>query len=180
MQVYERTENGVTATVSQADGRQEINHAMMGGRSAVRTMSSITRTDYAIEYKDGRKVRLVLIDEPCGNRWKYGKDVCAREVGHVGPHRNTKGEEAYSFRWFDSEGTTAAKSEADDFNGRVVSVRGGKVHTAMPGVPEGRAYPLCRGGGMNQMLTKFTATTAPLSCKTCTTYAERRAVKKGA
>ena len=37
---------------------------MMDGRRAVREMASITRTDFAIEYKDGRKVRLELVDEP--------------------------------------------------------------------------------------------------------------------
>jgi hypothetical protein len=140
--VYERTENGVVTHVSREAGLAEINHAMMEGKREVRSMSSISRTDYAVEYKDGRSVRLVLAD------------------------------------------ATAAEEEPaeSDELPRVVSVRGGKVHTAMPGAPEGHAYPLCRGGGRNQMLTKFTATTAPLSCATCTTYAERRAAaaQKGA
>lgn len=57
----------------------------------------------------------------------------------------------------------------------VVSYHGGKVHTAMPDMPDGHAYPLCRGGGMNQMITKFRTIDAPLTCKTCLTYAERRA-----
>ncbi|TJZ55596.1 hypothetical protein FCH28_09655 [Streptomyces piniterrae] len=64
MKVFERTENGVTSTVSKREGLDEINHAQMGGKRDVRTMSSITRTDFAIEYKDGRKVRLVLVDAP--------------------------------------------------------------------------------------------------------------------
>lgn len=64
MKVYERTENGTAAHVSRKDGLDEINHAQMDGRREVRTMSSISRTDYAIEYKDGRKVRLVLVDAP--------------------------------------------------------------------------------------------------------------------
>lgn len=65
MKVYERTENGTVTTVGQKTGLAEINAAMMGaGRRAVRTMSSITRTDYAIEYTDGRSVRLVLVDAP--------------------------------------------------------------------------------------------------------------------
>jgi endonuclease YncB( thermonuclease family) len=62
--VYERTENGVTAIVSKREGLDEINHAQMAGKRDVRTMSSITRTDFAIEYKDGRKVRLVQVDAP--------------------------------------------------------------------------------------------------------------------
>jgi hypothetical protein len=179
--VYERTENGVTSVVSQREGLAEINRAMMEGKREVRTMSSVTRTDYAIEYKDGRSVRLVLVDAPCGNRWKFGKDQCAREAGHVGPHRTTKGLEAWSFGWFDSEGEPADQEpETDEFDVHVISVRGGKVHTAMPGLEEGEAhaYPLCRGGGMNQMLTKFRVVKAPLSCKTCMTYAERRAAHK--
>jgi hypothetical protein len=62
--IYERNENGTTAHVSQRDGLAEINHAMMAGQRKVKTMSSITRTDYAIEYKDGRSVRLILVDAP--------------------------------------------------------------------------------------------------------------------
>ncbi|MFI8817474.1 MULTISPECIES: hypothetical protein [unclassified Streptomyces] len=62
--IYKRTQNDVTATVSQRKGMDEINRAMMAGRRDVRTMSSITRTDYDIEYRDGRKVRLVLVDAP--------------------------------------------------------------------------------------------------------------------
>lgn len=64
MKVYQRTENGTAQIVSREDGLSEINHAMMGGRRFVREMSSISRTDYAIDYKDGRSVRLVLIDQP--------------------------------------------------------------------------------------------------------------------
>jgi hypothetical protein len=56
----------------------------------------------------------------------------------------------------------------------VVSYNGGKVHTMMPGQDE-HPYPLCRGGGMNQNLTKFRTTDAPITCKTCCTYTERRA-----
>lgn len=41
----------------------------------------------------------------CGNRWKYGKDLCARESDHIGPHRTTTELEAWSFHWFDNEGT---------------------------------------------------------------------------
>lgn len=61
----------------------------------------------------------------------------------------------------------------------VVSYNGGKVHSAMPGLG-GEAYPLCRGGGMNQLVTKFRFVKAPLSCKTCLTYAERRASRGNA
>lgn len=49
---------------------------------------------------------------PCGNRWKFGKDECARERGHIGPHRNTETSEAHSFRWFDNEGTPHTSAEA--------------------------------------------------------------------
>lgn len=62
MKVYQRTENGTTTTVTQKAGMAEINHAMMGGRREVKTMSSITSTDYAITYRDGRDVRLVLTE----------------------------------------------------------------------------------------------------------------------
>lgn len=47
----------------------------------------------------------------CGNRIKYGRNVCAREHGHVGPHRDTAMSEAHSFRWFDNEGTPADETE---------------------------------------------------------------------
>ncbi|RCH68727.1 hypothetical protein DT019_08615 [Streptomyces sp. SDr-06] len=55
----------------------------------------------------------------------------------------------------------------------MVSYNGGKVHTMTPGQEE-HPYPLCRGGGMNQNLTQFRTIDAPLTCKTCLTYAERR------
>lgn len=71
------------------------------------------------------------------------------------------------------EGTVPAKVETEQPDVNVISYNGGKVHTGMFG--EEDPYPLCRGGGMNQMLTKFCTTTAPLTCKTCLTYAERRA-----
>jgi hypothetical protein len=63
-EVYQRTENGAETIVSQRAGLDEINNAMMSGRSDVREMSQISRTDFAIEYKDNRNVRLVLIDAP--------------------------------------------------------------------------------------------------------------------
>jgi hypothetical protein len=64
MKVYERTENGVTAQISKSEGMAEINHAQMAGQRDVRTMSSISWTDFAIEYKDGRSVRLILVEAP--------------------------------------------------------------------------------------------------------------------
>ncbi|WP_432118472.1 hypothetical protein [Streptomyces sp. bgisy032] len=64
MKAYKRTENGVTSIVSKGEGLAEINHAMMEGKRQVEMMSSISRTDYAIEYKDGRSVRLLLVDAP--------------------------------------------------------------------------------------------------------------------
>jgi hypothetical protein len=57
--VFERTENGTTTEVDVKAGWAEINHAMMAGKKDVRTMSS-GGTQHSIEYKDGRKVRLVL------------------------------------------------------------------------------------------------------------------------
>jgi hypothetical protein len=62
--VYRRTENGTEAIASQQDGRNEINNAMMSGQGDVREMSQISRTDFAIEYKDNRSVLLILIDAP--------------------------------------------------------------------------------------------------------------------
>lgn len=53
------------------------------------------------------------IDAACGNRIKYGKNVCARERGHIGPHRDTATSEAWSFRWFDDEGTPAAETDSN-------------------------------------------------------------------
>jgi hypothetical protein len=66
MSVYKRIcpETGAVEFVSQREGLDEINNAMMAGKRHVHTMSSISRTDYDIEYKDGRHVRLVLVDAP--------------------------------------------------------------------------------------------------------------------
>mgnify|MGYP001577549880 FL=1 len=63
--VYERTENGVVAFFGIRTGLDEINEAMMGAtRRNVKVMSSINSTDYAIEYKDGRKVKLIRVANP--------------------------------------------------------------------------------------------------------------------
>lgn len=133
--VYERTENGVTKVVSKREGLDEINHAMMAGKHAVRTMSSITRTDFAIEYKDGQSVRLVQVDAVCGNQIKYGKNVCVREDGHIGPHRDTEASEAHAFRWFDNEGTPA--EETDSEGRQIITVKGKRyvVSTITPARP---------------------------------------------
>jgi hypothetical protein len=63
---YIRTVNGVTSAVDYERGRDEINAAMMGptARRAVRSMSSISRTDYQIVYRDGRTVTLRIADGP--------------------------------------------------------------------------------------------------------------------
>jgi hypothetical protein len=191
--IYKRNENGTTAHVSQRDGLAEINHAMMAGQREVKTMSSISRTDYAIEYKDGRSVRLALIDAPAPEGFTQGQPVVVQRPGqapltgtvahiHTAPgyvavlDARNRAVSNYPTSFVSAVET----EEADETDVHVISVRGGKVHTLMPGAPEGHAYPLCRGGGMNQMLTKFVTTKAPLSCKTCTTYAERRAAKTGA
>lgn len=67
--VYKRTENGTATIVDRKAGLDEINAAMIGdAKKTVRTMSSISRTNYAIDYKDGRSVRLVLEDAPVEER----------------------------------------------------------------------------------------------------------------
>jgi hypothetical protein len=47
----------------------------------------------------------------CGNRWKYGRDVCVLEVGHRGTHQTTEKREAHTYSWFDSEGVPAEEHE---------------------------------------------------------------------
>jgi hypothetical protein len=61
MKVYERTENGTTTIVSVEAARAEGDHAMMAGRRNVRSMSS-GYGHHVIEYKDGRKVTLKMIE----------------------------------------------------------------------------------------------------------------------
>jgi len=61
IKVYERTENGVTTQVSIETGRAEGDHAMMAGKRDVRSMSS-SYGHHVIEYKDGRKVTLKMIE----------------------------------------------------------------------------------------------------------------------
>lgn len=62
--VYNRTENGATETVSQRQGLDEINAAMMHRSHEVKEMSQISRTDYVIGYKSGDTVMLKLVDAP--------------------------------------------------------------------------------------------------------------------
>lgn len=79
MKVYERTENGITAHVSIREGLDEVNHAMMDGKRDAKEMSSITRTDFAIEYKDGRKVTLIQVDAPAAET-EEGPEVWTGEA----------------------------------------------------------------------------------------------------
>lgn len=58
---YERIENGTTTHVSMREGLDEINHAMMAGKRDVRQMSA-GRAGARIAYKDGRLVRLTVVD----------------------------------------------------------------------------------------------------------------------
>jgi hypothetical protein len=82
MKVYKRTENGSATIVDRRTGLDEINAAMIGDtKKTVRTMSSISRTDYAIDYKDGRSVRLVLIDAPAPEGYFQGQAVVVQRPG---------------------------------------------------------------------------------------------------
>jgi hypothetical protein len=62
MKVYERTENGVTTTVSLEDGVAEAERASTDRRN-VPSMSSRGGRHH-LEYRDGRIVDLVLVDAP--------------------------------------------------------------------------------------------------------------------
>jgi len=55
---FKRTENGEAVTVTAEAALAEINHAQMGGKNQVRTMSA-GGGRYDITYKDGRRVLLV-------------------------------------------------------------------------------------------------------------------------
>ncbi len=68
MKVYERRvnahrETGTVEIISVKAGLDEINHAMMGGRKNVARMSSISRTDYHIVYRNGDVVELRQIEQ---------------------------------------------------------------------------------------------------------------------
>lgn len=71
--VYERVTSGrtgegiepTTEHVSRKDGLDEINSCMIGDRrKQVSRMSSISRTDYHIVYRNGDVVTLTLVDAP--------------------------------------------------------------------------------------------------------------------
>jgi hypothetical protein len=80
--VYKRTENGTATIVDRKAGLDEINAAMIGdAKKTVRTMSSISRTDYAIDYKDGRSVRLVLANTPAPEGYTQGQAVIVQRPG---------------------------------------------------------------------------------------------------
>ncbi|WP_228973452.1 hypothetical protein [Streptomyces sp. DH12] len=66
------------------------------------------------------------------------------------------------------------EEEPEEFE-RCEPVMGGKVHTLMPGAPEGHAFPQCRTGGSANRGTRYRVVTAPLTCSTCLAYEERRA-----
>ena len=120
-----------------------------------------------------------LIDEtPAGlarGGWAAWSPKYTNRGGIVGSYA-TK-EEAAAEAW-PTPATEAVETPAEQ-DAHVVSYLGGKVHTLAPGMEE-HPYPLCRGGGMNQQLTKFRVTDAPLSCSHCVEYARRRAARVSA
>ncbi|MFH9403286.1 hypothetical protein ACH4JS_26575 [Streptomyces sp. NPDC017638] len=83
VKVYERTENGTVTHVSIREGLAEINKAMMEGKREVRTMSSLTRTDFAIEYRDGRSVRLVQVNALAPEGYTQGQAVVVHRPGQA-------------------------------------------------------------------------------------------------
>lgn len=56
----------------------------------------------------------------------------------------------------------------------VVSYKGGKVHMGTPG--DGRAFPLCRTGGMTNSGTKYRQIDAPIDCRVCLTFEDEPAI----
>lgn len=127
MKVYNRTENGTTTQVSVKDGNAEINHAMMEGKRDVREMSAGPKSGAFITYKDGRHVRLLPTDV-CGNR--SARQVCALPTGHTGYHRSTAETEAWSFRWFDNEGTPAEETDSEGTPAGETTADGKRIVTA--------------------------------------------------
>lgn len=74
--VYERTEDGTVTHVSIREAMDEVNHAMMAGKRDVREMSS-GRTQHSIDYKNGRSVRLVLVDAPADDAKEWAGTASA-------------------------------------------------------------------------------------------------------
>lgn len=62
MKAYRRTENGVVTQVSLTAGLVEIDRAILNFQDEVDGMSQICFASYAINYLDGRKVRLEQIN----------------------------------------------------------------------------------------------------------------------
>jgi hypothetical protein len=90
--IYQRTENGAQTFVDRKTGLGEINEAMMGEtKKSVDQMSQISRTDFEIAYRDGRVVRLVLVDAPAPEGYTQGQAVVVQRPGHgdggAHPHR---------------------------------------------------------------------------------------------
>lgn len=115
--VYQRTENGSTALVSAREALDEVNHAMMAGKRDVRRMSS-SHGNHSIEYKDGREVRMTLVDAPApGETDSKGRRIVTVKgkryiVGTVTPARPkvegvpTWVPEAYVSYWAERNGET--------------------------------------------------------------------------
>ncbi|MFF3312534.1 hypothetical protein [Streptomyces sp. NPDC002952] len=77
--VYERTENGVKTIVSLEDGVAEAERAY-ADRRGVPSMSSY-RGQHHIEYRDGRVVDLVLVDEFAADGYGQGQAVLVTRPG---------------------------------------------------------------------------------------------------
>ncbi|MEU3447227.1 hypothetical protein AB0H29_08350 [Streptomyces thermolilacinus] len=70
----------------------------------------------------------------CGNRWKFGKDECARTRGHIGPHQTTEARETHTFSWFDTEGVPSQSTTTVPAPARRL-VAAGYVRRAVQALP---------------------------------------------
>lgn len=152
MKVYQRTENGTTTYVSVQDGMAEINNAMMAGKRNVREMSSLNATDYAIQYKDGRSVRLVRTDAPAPEGFAVGQTVVVNRPGqspitgtvahiHTAPgYVAVRADRDRIVSNYPTTFVSASKTEApESANGRrIVAVKGKRyvVGTIVPARPK--------------------------------------------
>ncbi|MFE4857410.1 hypothetical protein [Streptomyces sp. NPDC056670] len=186
MKIYERTENGTVTTVERETGLAEINAAMMGEtKRTVRTMSSINRTDYAIDYKDGRSVRLVLVDAPAPEGFVQGQAVTVQRPGrepltgtvahiHTAPGYVAVLDDKHRGVSTYPTGFVSA-IEADEKPDRPAEPVNLQTHTGAVHAP-GRSYKQLRSGTVPKCCASLSAlaryhflipTSRPVTCRRC-------------
>lgn len=125
-------------------------------------------------WRDGEGIGVLFDETPAGlarGGWCAWSPKSSNRGGIVGWYA-TKGEAAAAVA--EALPTPVAEVSEPAAAEHVISVLGGEVHEQHRGITEHGPWPQCRTGAQSSACTRYTTTSAPLSCQNCVTNAARR------